>query len=190
MMIKGDADNFAIESMIHEVFPKESLMALGSFLIHVAGKTYGVSSPTATMLACSFDSVRRRIANRGKHKADFSQEQSQKIVDRYLKLYYADSAEKDAASTFDYESCRFQIESNDLVMAPDGDAAFDDLSHVLQFDLGEKVRIIAFRNCPNKSETFESISELVLDEKVFYSVLESWAISFAKEREGLLDRGL
>ena len=32
-----------------------------------------------------------------------------------------------------------------LVSAPDGDEAFDDGSYVLQFDVGDRVRLIAFK---------------------------------------------
>jgi hypothetical protein len=33
----------------------------------------------------------------------------------------------------------------DLVGAPDADEAFDDGSHILQFDIGDQVRLVAFK---------------------------------------------
>jgi hypothetical protein len=37
------------------------------------------------------------------------------------------------------------LHSNSLVWAPDGDEAFDDSSNVLQFDIADPVRLIAFK---------------------------------------------
>src|SRR5690242_20205886 len=43
------------------------------------------------------------------------------------------------------------LHSNSLVWAPDGDEAFDDSGYVLQFDLGDLVRLIAFRRPDSRS---------------------------------------
>ena len=39
--------------------------SLNFFVIHLGGKMLGVRSQDATLLACSFDTVSRRIARRG-----------------------------------------------------------------------------------------------------------------------------
>ena len=56
-MIIGDPAIFAIESEITRAYKRLSLRAMGFFLIHVSGRTYGQSSPDSTMLACSFDAI-------------------------------------------------------------------------------------------------------------------------------------
>src|ERR1700677_668580 len=65
-MMFGHPSIFAIESAVTEAYEQLSLRALGFFVIYVGGHSYGLRSPGSTMLACSFDAVRRRIADRGK----------------------------------------------------------------------------------------------------------------------------
>lgn len=181
-MIKGNPLDFAVESRVSKVFPQRSLMALGSFVIHVAGSAYGVSSPTATMLACSFDSVERRIDRRGKHEAFFANEKASDIVRQYVSAYFGGMDDADSrALIFNVEKFCSAIEIGELVMAPDGDAAFDDGSHVLHFDVGEHVRIIAFRNEIDERVRSQSISEATIDAAIFYSTLQDWVNSFSNE---------
>src|SRR5882672_2282909 len=73
-MTVGNPNIFAIESRISQAYERLSFRALGYFVIHVRGHTYGRRSPDSTMLACSFDAVERRIAERGKHIAPFAGE--------------------------------------------------------------------------------------------------------------------
>ena len=68
-MIVGKPSIFAIESCIKTPYSRLGFRALGYFLIHIQGHRYGVQQPDATMLACSFDEVERRIKNRGMHTA-------------------------------------------------------------------------------------------------------------------------
>ena len=186
-MIKGNPEKFAIESIIDKVFPQRSLMALGSFVLHIAGKVYGVRSHNATMLACSFDGIKKRINQRGKHEAFFANKNAIKIVKQYVSTYYDDIKEIDAHQfTFNTERFQSTLESGELVLAPDGDAAFDDGSHVLHFDIGEHVRIIAFKNKGDEGARLQSISEVTLDAASFYATLENWAQSFSTEWRGRL----
>jgi len=60
-LLVGDESRFAIETAITESYDSESLMALGSFVVHVAGKSYGMPDADATLLAVPFGSIRRRI---------------------------------------------------------------------------------------------------------------------------------
>jgi hypothetical protein len=191
-MIKGDPMEFAVESRVSKAFPQRSLMALGSFVIHVAGRTYGVLSPTATMLACSFDSVKRRIDRRGRHKAFFAQDKADDIVRQYVSAYFGDADNVDARVLgFNVKRFCSAIEGGELVMAPDGDAAFDDGSHVLHFDMGEHVRVIAFKNEIDECMRLQSISEVTLDAAIFYVTLQDWANSFSTEwRARLADASL
>lgn len=62
-MIIGNPSIFAIESTITRAYERQSLRALGFFVIHVRGHCYGVRSPDSTFLACSYDEVLRRLAS-------------------------------------------------------------------------------------------------------------------------------
>lgn len=66
-MIVGDHRIFAIESGITEVVESVSQLALGYFVIHVGGRTFGVRQPDASMLGCSFNEVEHRLRRRGMH---------------------------------------------------------------------------------------------------------------------------
>jgi hypothetical protein len=55
-------------------YERLGFLALGFFVIHIGGRCYGVRAQDATMLACSFSKVERRIAERGLHTAPFAAE--------------------------------------------------------------------------------------------------------------------
>jgi Immunity protein 42 len=67
MNIIGDPKTFAIEWSISESFASRSQMALGYFIVHVSGTSFGVRSESATLLASSFNEVKRRLLERGLH---------------------------------------------------------------------------------------------------------------------------
>jgi len=73
-VIVGNPAALALESGITEAYARLSFRALGFFVIHVGGRSYGVRSSDATMLACSFDQVKKRIVDRGGHTAAFATE--------------------------------------------------------------------------------------------------------------------
>jgi len=100
-MLVGDSKLFAIESGTTKAYERLSFRALGYFVIHIAGLRYGVLAPDATMLACSFDEVERRIARRGRHTAPFaSQIDGGKIADAYRDAIYAPDQEANHFSEF------------------------------------------------------------------------------------------
>ena len=66
--------------------------------------------------------------------------------------------------------------------APDGDAAFDDGSRILHFDINGKVRLISFKCCGN--ECMHEFSDLVdawLKPDEFYGILQGWHTAFIAE---------
>jgi hypothetical protein len=133
----GDIAAFAIESCISRSYEQPSLRGLGYFVIHLDGKIFGVKSNDATLLACSFDEVNRRIARRGTHSDVFGDElNAARIADAVRAVLY-DAGRQDE-SFFGMSSADFQhaVAASEIVWAPDGDEAFDDGSHVLQFDQG------------------------------------------------------
>ena len=79
-MTVGETATLAIECEVSEYDSRPSLLGMGLFIIHLGGLGYGVRKPDATMLACSFDAVARRIAQRGRHTCDFSDAPAADIV--------------------------------------------------------------------------------------------------------------
>jgi hypothetical protein len=63
-----------IGSAITRAYESPGLLAIGFFAIHVGGRSYGVRSPDATMLANSLDALSRRVSRRGRHNAPFADE--------------------------------------------------------------------------------------------------------------------
>jgi len=75
--------------------------------------------------------------------------------------------------------------SKSLVWAPDGnDEAFDDGSYVLQFDVGDRVRLIALKS-PESLVDPASVREVWLSSDSFYSTLREWRNTFLAEWESL-----
>jgi hypothetical protein len=69
------------------------------------------------------------------------------------------------------------------MLAPDGDEAFDDGSFVLQFDVGDRVRLIAFKSCHNYLHDAGSLSDVWLAADDFYGILRQWHDAFESEWE-------
>jgi hypothetical protein len=133
------------------------------------------------MLACSFDEIRRRIAMRGSHTTPFASEpDGGKIADAFRNALYA---EKQHESHFGIPLAEFAetIHSKRIMWAPDGDEAFDDGSHVLQFDVGNRVRLIAFKSGPGYLHDPATLSDIWLPTDDFYDVLQNWHDAFLSE---------
>jgi hypothetical protein len=183
-MTVGDTSSFAIESEITRAFERLSFRGLGFFVIHVAGQRYGIKSPDQSMLACSFDEVERRINGRGTHQAPFAEAAAIDIASAYTSAVYLDN--NGDQTYFDMSEAEFTktLYSNSLVWAPDGDEAFDDSSYVLQFDVGDRVRLIAFKR-PDSLVDPTSMREVWLSSDTFYSALRQWRDTFMTEWESL-----
>ncbi len=179
-LLVGDPSRFALESLITRAFPGLGQMALGFFVIHVQGVCYGVREPDATCLACSFGGVRERISRRGKYDAPFSLQGSAAATADAVRLALY-SSDHDHATFFGFSRHVFSVLLCGLLMAPDGDAAFDDSSFIIHFDTGELVRLIAFKSPGSYRHTPSTLRELHLDADEFYGVLQSWADAFEAE---------
>ena len=70
------------------------------------------------------------------------------------------------------------LTSNRILWAPDGDEAFDDGGHVLQFDIGDQVRLIAFVNRPSEDD---ALREVWLNADNFYGLITEWHNGFEAE---------
>lgn len=182
-MLVGTPSIFAIESSITIAYERLSFRALGYFVLHLSGKRYGQYLPDATMLACSYDEVIQRVSERGNHVAPFANEgDAGQIAKAFRQALYS---EEQADSYFgiplaDFVKFFSKSEQN-IMWAPDGDEAFDDHSYVLQFDIGNQVRLIAFKSGANYLPDPETLSDLWLDAEDFYKILQTWHESFHAE---------
>ena len=180
-MIIGDPSLLAIESKISQAYKRLSFRGLGYFVVHIKGKRYGVFESEATMLGCSFDEVEKRISDRGGHTAVFSREpDAGKIADAFRGALYTEVSGK---SFFGMSAPAFaeSINSTNIQWAPDGDEAFDDGSYILQFDIDDKVRLIAFGCRLDGFHDPSTLSDLWIASDQFYWVLESWRDAFIQE---------
>jgi hypothetical protein len=183
-MTVGDPSVFAIESEIARAFERPSWRALGFFVIHVAGQRYGVKSPGQSMLACSVDEVEARITSRGTHQAPFAEAAAIEIANAYTSAVYLDDEQDQTYFGMSEVQFTKTLYSNSLVWAPDGDEAFDDGSYVLQFDVGNQVRLIAFKR-PAALVDPGSVREVWLSSDTFYSALRQWRDNFKADWESL-----
>jgi hypothetical protein len=106
-----------------------------------------------------------------------------KIADAFRDAIYAEEQEKSYFGIPLSEFCHlFSAASSDLVWAPGGDEAFDDGSYVLQFDVGERIRIVAFK-CKegHYHHDPDSLREVWLGAPEFYGVLQNWRDAFRAE---------
>jgi hypothetical protein len=133
------------------------------------------------MLANSFDEVKKRFSNRGQHTAFFSGENADRIAACIIQALYAAEQEGEQFFGIPQPDFRHMIYSHDLLWAPDGDAAFDDGSYVLQFDAEERVRLIAFKRAEGYFHNPASLSDAWIPAETFYSVLRQWHHDFEAE---------
>ncbi|MBP7937789.1 MAG: hypothetical protein KA354_24380 [Phycisphaerae bacterium] len=181
-MIVGDPSTFAIESQITRAYRNPGLLALGFFVIHVGGKCYGLRQSDATLLACSFDEVERRLAMRGAHTAPFATLNAGQIAEAFREAIYAETpAESYFGIALPCFRDYFGREASDLMWAPDGDTAFDDGSYVLQCDVKDHARLIAFRSGSSTAVASATLVDVWIAESVFYEVLQRWCDLFEIE---------
>jgi Immunity protein 42 len=187
-LIIGEPSVFAVESSITEAYEELYLRALGFFVIYVDGLFYGRRSANSTMLARSFDEVGNRIAMRGSHVVPFVAEtDAGRIATAFRNAIYG---EEQKASYFDIPLSQFMgmIYSKRIVWAPDGDEAFDDGSYVLQFDVQDQVRLIAFKTVTCHPYDLATIREICLPADEFYGLLQRWHGAFENEWASLPKR--
>jgi hypothetical protein len=181
-MLVGDPGVVALESSIQVALPRRGQIGIGYFLIHVAGREYGVRSPEATLLACSFDEIKRRIERRGHHTAPFAAGAAASLVAGAVRrALYFDVGPEERFLGLTREALAEAVHQSRLLWAPDGDEAFDDGSYVLQLDEGDEVRVIAFQSRGPEPYDPASLREVVVAGDVFYGVLTKWVTDFAAE---------
>lgn len=178
-VLVGSKSLIAIEADIACAFEERSLIGLGYFQIYLDGVGYGERRHDATFLANSLDEVKRRLEKRGAHVADFSFGVSaEEIAHAYCDGIYGDAPTSRKYFGLPLDNFLNVVYGNEIIWAPDGDAAFDDGSNVLQFDSGELVRVIGFK----RSEAGEVmlVRDVIIEENRFYRILSTWVELFEK----------
>lgn len=185
-MIVGNPSVFAIESHIASAYAQPGLRGIGFFVIKIKDRSYGVRETDATMLANSFDEVGRRIASRGQHTAPIAREpDADAMAHAFIRALYCDEGEEEVYLGLSRSQFSEAIYSRRIIWAPDGDAAFDDGSFVLQFDSGDLVRLIAFRRRGDDSYDRATLADLWLPQEDFYGILQAWHGDFESEWSAL-----
>ncbi len=178
----GNPTVFAIDWSLKEAYESASLLGLGSFTIFVAGRRFGVPDPDATILANSYEGVQERINCRGTHVVPFQLESAETIAKAVHYAYYQTERKEPSFFDLSLDELGSTIRRKKILWAPDGDAAFDDGSHVLHFDVGDKVRLIAFINSFDMSVISATLKEAWVDSDEFYTTLERWISEFNAQR--------
>lgn len=175
----GNSERFAIETHVEMVVPKASQLALGYFAIHINGTVYGVREPDATLLACSYDLICSRLGRRGMHLSQLATNYPAEELVRCIQLaIYEECPPGQCLLGMSPSQLLDELTINELILAPDGDEAFDDGSNIIQFDVGERVRIVGFKNWPDEKSQIGSISEIYMPTAEFYEILECWREEF------------
>ena len=180
-MIVGNRTIFAIESKVTKAYERLSFRGLGFFVIYVNSRCYGVPETDASLLACSFDEVEKRLQRRGEHAAAvLDQVEASDIASAFLETFYG-AAPRTTSWGIPPKGFAEMIRGSHVQWAPDGDEAFDDGSYVLQFDVADRVRIIAFKSLPGSGYDPSTLNEALVEAKMFYVTLESWRDRFLAE---------
>lgn len=180
-MIVGDPSILAIESSIPQAYERLSLRAQGFFVIYVGGICYGRRSKDSTLLACSFDGGRSGIAMRGRHTVPFGAERDAgRIADVFRNAIYGKEP-RESHFGIPLPQFREMIYSKQVIWAPDGDTAFDDGSYVLQFDVKDHVRLIAFKSVPFHPYDPATLRDICIPSDDFYTLLQNWYDAFESE---------
>ena len=94
---------------------------------------------------------------------------------------YADCDERELFFGQPFRQFVNAIHTSGLVWAPDGDEAFDDSSYVLQYDVGDWVRLIAFSRAKDPIYDPESLRSAWVTADEFYGILQIWYDKFSSE---------
>lgn len=185
-VLVGDTATFAVEAGIAEAHENRHFFAVGWFHLWVGGHRYGIHQLDATTLGIPVSMAGEFLAKRGTHRAFFAAEpDAGAIADAVWMSGYVDLP--DGAQFFGHSPDFFNHRAGfgwwDQV-----DGAFDDGSHVLHFDVGEKVRVIGFQTYetprgwrPNRM----SMGDVWLPADEFYGILGQWCEAMEAERNRL-----
>jgi len=184
-MTIGDPKIFAIESEIFEAYENLGFFGLGFFVLHVNSHQYGVREENATMLGCALSEAQERLYDRGKHIAPFAYGNSAKnIIQGLREARYDPFPKRELIWGLSLDEINNIVGSSKCYWDTRCDEAFDDGSLILQFDIKEKVRLIANKTSNSLSkmpEEHEFLQDLIIDSPMFYGILEEWIYRIKKQ---------
>jgi hypothetical protein len=181
-MIVGDPAVFAIESEITYAYDRLSQRALGFFVIHIAGRCYGVKEWDATTLADPFYEIGQRIARRGSHNPAFPINAiAADIAYSFRRAIYDECEEGELFFGMSARHFANAISSKRLEWTAYCDEAFDDGSYVLQFEDKDQVRLVAFTSTADFLYDPASLRDVYLPQDEFYGILKEWRDRFNNE---------
>jgi hypothetical protein len=126
------------------------------------------------------------LSDRGLHRFPFAESDAAALADGYREAIYGTEDEWNGNRwDIDRDSFCHHIQTSRIQWAPDGDEAFDDSSYILQFDIGEQVRIIAFQCTQGLHHDPGTLREMWIPEEEFYGILREWQHAFLSEWKSL-----
>lgn len=179
LIVVGNTNLFAIESNVSVFYQSKGQLALGYFVVYIRDVCYGVKLIDATLLACSFYQIDDILKKRTSHTLLFSEVDAQDLADMYLAVIYAENSGDCLYFGKSAQEIKQILYESDVIWAPDGDAAFDDGSHILLFNFGHMVRLIAFKN--SESYIATNLQELLIPSDSFYDILDEWKRQFESQ---------
>lgn len=180
-MICGDPSRFAIESVLTEVVQSVNQMAIGLFVIHVGGLRFGFYEPDATTLGIPCSEVHDRITHRGCHIAPFASESdAATIANAFRDAVYNPEIENGVFFGFSENEFR-KLRLAGHIEWRAGEE-FDDGSYLLQFDVGHRVRLIAYKSWDQDyHHDPDTLRDVWIDADEFYGILQQWHDAFISE---------
>lgn len=177
----GDKSKFAIESNLTDAYVQKDgyQSAHGFIVIHVGGFQYGIRDTDVNMLGpCVLSFISARINRRGRHHAPFATESDPgKIADAFRDAIY--SPDQEMNSFFGIPQPEFSEMFRNIEWSSDLDEAFDDGSYLLHFDIGNRVRLIAFQTSEHSYHHNPStLRDVWIDVDEYYGVLSDWCLTF------------
>lgn len=177
----GDPNTFCIHCGITDLFDSISMRAYGCFYYSIGGCTYGVTRHEATTLVLSYDQVVERLQWRGQNRyALLADADLATVLDMHHTCFWP-GGPADHWHGLPIDLVVRQVVASGIILAPDGDAAFDDSSCVYMFDRADgDVELFAFKKqC--ESDPFSDQRSLRLPNETFYDTLEAFATWFEQQ---------
>lgn len=192
-MIVGDPAVFAIESSIAEAYEEPNRQAIGTLVIHVAGRCFGVRDPQAVFLTFPLQWVRSTIRHRGKHRADIDPTiPLAAMFEAVMSIWLAKDREKRTHFGLTANELSDRLFSSGVLWVPNSGTNMSDHTHCLLFDCGDRTRVIAFKypflDEPTFAEVWQSAAEAWLSADTFYGILATWLGRYEDERSAKTKR--
>jgi hypothetical protein len=187
-MIVGNPNLFAIESEIVVAFERRLFLAYGSFVVHIGGRLYGDKDPKETpLLSNALREVEFHLAERGCHRAPFASEPdagriANAFQDCHRNPIWASDEEKEWFCGFTQAEFLDLTRTHHCEWGDFDHIILSDVSVILQFDVGDRVRLIAFRAIEEDwHHDPATLANVWLDADEFYHILREWRDAFEAE---------